>query len=158
MGALLTAFQVRIPLQRRIELTNQGDATATSENTTVSGAAETDVTSTFLHLTGVAFDSTDAEHIAIGVKGMVYFLHEYRGLLATKGGQDASTSWRNACDAFCRTRGALAWQSPQTDSQLTPSRDEPNSLPYFDRKNLSEALPPAPGRMDQYDPRYPYNQ
>lgn len=152
MGALLTYFQARIPLQRRIELTNPDNEAATAENTTVSGAAETDATNVFLHMTGVAFDSTNAEHLTIGVDGLVYFLYKYRGLPLTKAGEAAYTTWKTACDAFARTRGSLAWQSPLTNSTLLPSRDPNNSLPYFDRLNLEEMVPPGPVRPDNFDP------
>jgi hypothetical protein len=155
MGALLTYFQVRIPSQRRIELTNPDNESAVTENTVVSGAAETDVTNTFLHMTGVAFDSTDAEHLTIGVDGIVYFLYKYRGLPLTKAGDAAYQTWKTACDAFARTRGALAWQSPLTNSTLLPSRDPDNSLPYFDRENLTSLIPPAPSLADPWDPLAP---
>lgn len=144
MGALLTAFQGRIPSQRRIELTNQGDETASSENTTVSGYAETDASNEFFHRTGVTFDSTNSEHLTIGVKGMVHFLYSYRGLKAGAAEQ-AMKDWEDACDRFCRTRGALAWASPQTDSRLNPSYDRQDSLPYFDPDSIGNMVPNEPG-------------
>lgn len=153
MGALLTAFQGRISAERRKNLTNADVTTATSENTTISGYAETDVSSTFLHMTGVAFDATDAEHIAIGVKGMLYFLYTYKGLPLDKAGEAAKRDWESACERFTHTRGALAWQSPITDSTLAPSRDPAGALPYFDRKNISDMIPRPPNRGTADDPR-----
>lgn len=157
MGALLTAFQGRISAERRKNLTNADVPTATTENTTISGYAETDVSNTFVHLTGVPFDSTDAEHLAIGVKGMVYYLYTYKGLPLDKAGEAAKRDYEQACDRFTHTRGALAWQSPITDSTLAPSRDPDNALPYFDRKNLADMMPRPPGRAgDSVDPRDVY--
>lgn len=150
MGALLTAYQARIPSQRRIELTNQGDETATTENTTVSGAAETDAANEFVHRTGIVFDATNTEHLTLGVKGLVYFLYTYRGLPLTKAGEAAKADWTDSCGAFARTRGSLAWQSPQTTSKLDPTDDQVNAKPYFDPRNLRGLVPRPPHSADPY--------
>jgi hypothetical protein len=153
MGALLTAWQARISAQRRIELTNQDTESASTENTTVSGAAETDSSNTFIHMTGVAFDSTNTEHLSIGCLGLTYYLFVYRGLGTAKVGQDAFQVWKTACDAFARTRGSMAWQSPLTNATQSPTRDDTRDLPYFDIENFKVNLPPPPGAVGWTDTR-----
>lgn len=151
MGALLTAFQARIPAQRRIDLTNVDSESASTENTTVSGAAETDAANEFLFKTGLAFDSTNSEHLTVGVKGLLHFLYDYRGLPKSPAAQAAQKAWEDACDSFARTRGALAWIQPQTDSLLNPTRDVSGGLPYFDRLNMGDLVPPSPSSSDSSD-------
>jgi hypothetical protein len=154
VGALATAWQVRLPITVQVDLTNQGVEGATTVNTTVLGAAEADASSQFFHKTGLAFDSTNAEHIAVACFGVTYFLYVYRGQPKSNVVEAARDDWDKACAAFARTRGALTWNSPQTDSLLNPTRDDPGALPQFDRRVLGDLVPRAPltGTTGDVDP------
>lgn len=144
MGALATAWQVRIPAQQQIDLTNQGVEGSTTVNATVLAAAETDTSNTFFHQTGLAFDSTNSEHISIGCLGITYFLLSYQGVPKMTLMEAARDTWEKACARFARTRGALTSQVPQTNSLLNPTQDDPGGLPRFDRRVLSDLVPRAP--------------
>lgn len=144
MGALATAWQVRVPAKVQLDLTNPDVEQAVSVNATVLAAAETDATNTFLDQTGVAFDSTNTAHITVAVLGVTYFLHSYKGLPRSAPANDAREAWDKACARFARTRGALVWNSPITDSNLQPTRDQSGALPKFDRRVWQDVIPRAP--------------
>lgn len=144
MGALATAWQVRIPAQVQIDLTNQGVEGATTVNSTVLAAAETDTSNQFFEKTGVAFDDTVSSHITLGCIGITYFLQSYRGMPKSAAAEAARQEWEKACASFARTRGGLTWNSPQTNSNLNPTQDEAGALPRFDRRVLGDLVPRAP--------------
>lgn len=145
MGALATAWQVRNPAQIQVNLTNQGVEGATTVNTAVLAAAETDASNQFFHLTGIAFDTTNSEHLTLGCLGVTYFLYTYQGNPKSAVADAAKTSWKDACGSFARTRGSIAAQLPLTNSNLLPTADESGQLPYFDRRVMSDLVPRAPG-------------
>lgn len=154
MGALATAWQGRVSAQAAIALTNLDVETATTVNTTVLGNAETDASNDFLFRTGLAFDATKTEHLTVGVVGVTYYLHEYRGLPRSAMAQAAFEAWERACGAFARTRGALAWASPRTDSGLDPTGDGDDGAtkPYFDRAGtMGDLVPPLASGDDALD-------
>lgn len=144
MGALATAWQVRIPTQQQIQLTNGDDPTVTSVNATRLAAAETDASNEFFFLTGVTFDSTNTEHLTLGCLGVTHYLYTYRGLPTSTAATGARDAWEKACGRFARTRGALTWLSPTNDSNLAPTQDESGALPRFDRRVLSDLVPRPP--------------
>lgn len=144
MGALATAWQVRLSTQSQINLTNDDDGTATSVNATRLAAAETDATNAFLFQTGIDFDSTNSEHITLGCLGVTYFLYSYRGLPKSAVAEAARDEFEKACAKFNRTRGGLTWQLPQTNSNLNPTQDQAGALPRFDRRVLDDLVPRAP--------------
>lgn len=152
MGALATAWQVRLSSQQQIALTNPDDTTASSVNATRLAAAETDASNAFYALTGVEFDSTNSEHVSIGVLGVTYYLYTYRGLPKSASTEAAKTEWERIIDKWNRTRGNMTWQVPLTNSQLNPTQDEPGALPRFDRRVLSDLVPRAPLTGDDETP------
>lgn len=153
MGALADAWKVRLSTQQQVNLTNPDVESASSVNATVLGAAETDASNAFYHKTGVTFDSTNSEHITVAIPGVTYFLYSYRGMPKSAAAEAARDDWDKATAAFARTRGALAWITPTTDSNLLPSTDDANALPYFDRKVLADIVPNQPmiGNSDPLD-------
>lgn len=144
MGALATAWQARLSTQQQINLTNPDVESATTVNAAVLAAAETDASNTFFFRTGIAFDSTNAEHLTVGVLGVTYFLYSYRGMPKSAAAEAAREEWERITGSFARTRGALTWQSPKTDSLLVPSGDDPGALPYFDRRVIGDMKPLQP--------------
>lgn len=144
MPALATATQARLSTQRLVELTNPDNSTATTVNVALLETAETDAMNDFVFRTGILFVLTDSEHLTVGVKGVVAFLYSYRGLPRSTPGEAAEKEWEEACSRFARTRGALAWQSPRTNSVLQPSLEPSNNRPYFDRENM-DLIPRPPG-------------
>jgi hypothetical protein len=154
VGALATAWQARLSLQQQYNLTNPDVESATTVNATVLAAAETDASNRFFHRTGVTFDSTNSEHLTIGVAGVTYYLYTYRGLPKSAAAEAAREDWEKATAEFARTRGSLTWNSPQTDSLLSPSRDDAGALPYFD-KNVIGGLRPRSPLVDTSDDLLP---
>lgn len=144
MGALATAWQVRAPASVQLDLTQQGVEGATTVATALLTAAETDASNQFFHKTGLAFDSTNSEHITVGCIGVTYFLHSYKMQPRSSVTEAAREDWTRACTEFAKTRGALMPVTPATNSNLNPSQDESGALPRFDRRVLSDMIPRPP--------------
>jgi hypothetical protein len=144
VGALATAWQVRTPAQQQIDLTQQGVEGATTVNSTILAAAEADATGVFFNLTGVSLDTTQADHLAVACLGVTYFLLAYQGLPRSGPAESARETWERACNRLARTNGALVWLLPQTNSNMSPTADEPGALPDFDRGRLGDLVPRPP--------------
>lgn len=148
MGALATAWQARLSTQQQIALTNADNESATSVNSTILTNAETDASNYFFFKTGLAFDSTNSEHITVAVPSITYFLYSYRGIPNSGPVENAKKAADEALNAFARTRGSLAWANPQTNSTLVPSDENScgtNLRPYFDNENWPLTPPPSVG-------------
>lgn len=141
MGALATAWQARLSLQQQYNLTNPDVEGANTVNAALLANAETDTINWFFNRTGVTFDPTQSSHVTVGISGVTYALYTYRGLPKAAATEAARDEWFRQTDAFARTQGALVWNSPLTDSLITPTRDDPNSLPYMDREIIGDLRP-----------------
>ena len=150
MGVLATAWQARFPAQVQVALTNPEQDGTTTVNTVVLLAAEADAGADFLLRTGIAFDPTVATHLAVGIKGLTFFLHSYRSLPRSPVLTASEEEWKMGCSAVARVLGALTWQIPQTNSNLVPS-PEPAARPDFDRENW-DLIPPPPRGGDWTSP------
>ncbi len=133
--------------QRLRELTTPDDNTATVFDTARLAAACTDAKNEFLRRTGVTYDETNSEHHTVGVKGVLSFLLEYRGLAGSEAGRQANQEWREALQAWARTGGgANQVVQPQTNSNLTPSEEAAGRIvrPDFDRDVMRDLVPRQP--------------
>lgn len=80
--ALSDEVTSRYSFQRLKEMTNDGDPTASSINTTVLGLAATDIQADFETLSNESFDLTKASHVVICVPAVMGKLYEYQGKLS----------------------------------------------------------------------------
>ena len=96
--ALSDEVIARWSTQRLRELTTPDDNTATAYDATRLGKACMDAKNEFLRRTGVTYSETNSEHHTVGVKGVLAYLMEYRGLA---GSQAAAMlpEWRSALEA-----------------------------------------------------------
>lgn len=78
VAALSTAVQARIGSDYLIQITN-ATSSATSINTTVLDSACADSIGDFERVSRIAHDTSNASHLAILVKGVIYFLETYKG-------------------------------------------------------------------------------
>ena len=136
--SLLSEVQLRFSAQRLVELTNPDDGSG-SLNLTRLGSAIADAKSEFFRRVGVPFDETDADHISVGVKGVLAYLNEYRGLPRSDVAKTAIEEWRESLKIFARTvDGALKWVTPVTDSTYQPTFPPPDTRPAFDDQRLQD--------------------
>jgi len=111
------------------QLTND-DGTQGSINDTVLTAACNDAIAEFQRITGLAFDLTNATHIAICIDGAMYMLEKYKGRSSAIGEQQRKAFY-SACSNFRESVAIL----PNTNSVLTASSERAGSRPDMDRNN-----------------------
>lgn len=144
--ALADEVTARYPEPRLRQLTNGGTESASSINTTTLGYAATDVQADFKTYCGVAYDNSDARHVAVAVEGVIAKLYQ-RG--------EAPGSKANALhDAYIERLTALAKVTgrdrlkPTTKSVLTPTSEQQDSSqtvrPSFDDFGDFDRLIPDP--------------
>jgi len=142
--SLLDEFNARIPLQRRIELSNATDAEdAAVPDTAKIGKAIDDVTGDFVTYAGVTFDFTNKEHIAHGVIGVVIYLEAYKG--DSVKAWDNVDDWRAKLDNHLRLTQGNNRIVPKSSSKLTPVDENPSGTdipPPFDINNEFEPYIP----------------
>lgn len=147
MSTLATAVQARLSTNRIKELTNESNETATSVNSTVLEAAVSDAQAEFFRFVGQAFDATRADHIAVGVKGVLAYLYSYRGVPGDYVVDNARRDWIKALGTYQHTMGgAFSPVSPATNSNLAPSREDNTGTvrPAFDGRNMTDLVPNDP--------------
>ncbi|RMG22904.1 MAG: hypothetical protein D6732_25270 [Methanobacteriota archaeon] len=76
---LIDEVKSRINTQRLVELTNSGDATATTVNDTVLGKAVSDIQAEFELFASQNYDDSNPVHVAICVDGVMAKLYQYAG-------------------------------------------------------------------------------
>lgn len=129
-----------------VQLTNQGNLSATTVNSTRLAAACTDAAAEFETLTGAEFDVTNAKHLVAGLEGVMMFLHD-----RAQNGPDAEAhrkKFESKCEGIRLTIGGNARIAPTTNSLLTPSDEVPEGRevrPDFDRGSLGIFLRPPRG-------------
>ena len=136
---LATEVTTRIPNSRLVQLTNQGDRSAGSVNSTVLAAAATDAEAEFYQLVGVLFDSTVAAHVTSGVWGCLYYLESYAA------GESPATEllrkrWHLGCARLAKSLGADQPLLPQTLSPLEYDEDVPTRRPDNDRQAWGDVI------------------
>ncbi len=138
--ALATRVQNRVRTQLLIELTNPNDKTATTVETTVLGYAVTDTAADFETYAGVAYDDTDARHVAEAVRGVVVRLEVNAG----RAKAERLTEWQDRMDRMFRLRHGNDRIMPQSSSRLTPQTEAPSGevRPWFDLEETFNDLIP----------------
>ncbi len=141
---LSTHVTDRYSTQYLVELTNPQDRGATTINTTLLGFAADDVDGLFDVYAGVAYDDSDAQHIAVAVEGVIAFLLRRTGQSTA----DARIStWVSTMRDLSRTEGRNR-VTPDSTTRMQPSADNrltATPRPAFDDRRFDSFLPNSPG-------------
>jgi hypothetical protein len=137
--ALADEYQGRYSTQRRTEISNPQDSTATTPNTTRENYAITDVQAAF-KMRGITYDNTIDTHVTTAVGGVEARLLKVTG---QPGGHESWKEWLDEVKLLSETtsRDRIV---PSTDSQLSPTADTLGDIPVSDRKNFKEYVSDAP--------------
>ena len=135
--ALKDEFETRIPLQRRIELSNASDdlTSGAGQDDAKVNAAVDDVTGDFVTYAGVVLDditTPSKEHIAHGVQGVLLYLEAYKGDTSA---WEKVEAWRRNVTTHLRQTQGNNRIVPKSSSALTPSDESPGGetvRPDFD--------------------------
>lgn len=142
--SLVSEVQARIPDQRLVELTNPDDRDATTPNPDrLTSAADDIANAWFPRYTGVAYDNTDAAHVAVAVEGVEALLVKRNG---QTGARDIWNDWTSSASAWGQIQGRNRIV-PITTSQMTPSKDNrltSTPRPAFDDRRWDNFLPNSP--------------
>ncbi len=128
--------------QLLVAASNPQNSTSTAIDQARLTAAETDVESMFKVLCGVAFDETDARHVAYAVEGV------YVRLLVMTGQapNDEWKAWKTELKeelALVTGRDRIV---PSTNSRYNPTLEEANELPRADKSVFDNYyIPRNPG-------------
>lgn len=126
--ALIDEFNTRIPLQRRVELSNAtDDEDATTPDTVKIAAAIDDVTGDFVTYAGVALDDTNKEHVAHAILGIVLYLEAYKG--DSQKAWEKVREWQTHVDRHLRRTQGNNRIRPKSSSKLTPADENPSGMP-----------------------------
>ncbi len=148
--ALSDEVKTRVGATLLIQLTNQNTPGSGSIDDTVLDAAAADAEAEFAIETGVAYDNSIASHVMAGVKGTLYFLHEF--IEASPASQDRrKTRWFQLLSKIAGTVGGERRIIPSSDSPLEPSVQVDGSRPDFDRTRWDDIVPNMPPGSDQED-------
>ena len=147
---LQTNVTTRISAALLIELTNQGDRTATTINTTVLDAAVADAQAEFLDEVGLAYDDTVAQHVRAGVMGVQYYLQSYLAIESEAFGR-LRDRWQRTLGQLGRSLGANRRIMPQTSAVTLPSTPVNNALPTQDKTRWRDYVPNMPGGSQEQD-------
>lgn len=132
--ALIDEVTARYTTARLTALTRQDDTTTATVDTTVLGNACDDVEAEIEVRCGVAYDGTDARHVAYAVRGVIALLNYRAG---TQGSQAGWDGWTESLRSLGRVTGQDRL-TPETDSPLEPTADDDGRStpvrPYFDRR------------------------
>jgi len=139
---------LRLSTQLLVELTNPGEPSETTVNTGVLDAAVADTQAVFLIETGIAYDDTDALHVAIAVQGVLVFLMQYSGITG-RNTQQVTERWNRGLIQIATTRGSEQRISPTSNSTLDPSTERAGSRPDQDRSRWRGFVPNAVGGGDE---------
>lgn len=140
---LSTHVQDRYSTQYLTQLTNPQNRNATSVNTTLLGNAANDVDALFDVYSGVEYDDTDAQHIAVAVEGVIAFLMRRTGQSTAEA---RVTAWVAAMKALGKIEGRNRI-TPDSTTRFQPSADDrltSTPRPAFDDRRFDSFLPKAP--------------
>jgi len=76
--ALIDEVKARYATQKLVELTQRDSTSATTIDDTVLGYAITDISATFEVEAGVAYDNSDARHVAVATAGVIVLLQLWK--------------------------------------------------------------------------------
>lgn len=140
---LSTHVQDRYSDQYLVELTNPQNRNATTVNTTLLDNASADVDALFDVYAGVAYDDTDAQHIAVAVEGVIAFLMRRTGQSAAEA---RIAAWITSMKDLGKTEGRNR-VTPDSTTRMQPSSDDRLTRaprPAFDDRSFDSFLPKAP--------------
>lgn len=140
--SLWTEVVARYSTEKLRALTNPDNRSATSVNTTVGDLAVEDTMADFLTHAEIAFDETDARHIAAGVRGVIAHLMSY-GAANSEGADAALRRFHDRLEKI-RNTGPRGRLSPATQSELEPSDEFAGAGPHrpdFDRDRFGGFVP-----------------
>lgn len=147
--SLTTIAQTRIPAAELVQLTNPGDRSATTVDSTVLAAAVADAEAEFQLETGLEFDSAVAAHAAIGWVGVRYYLESYAGGAAAQGVDQTRQRWERGLAKIARMLGGDLPLLPQTLSPLQSPTTTTERAPDNDRAAWGDViLDRGPGRAE----------
>ena len=146
MATLSAEVQLRVSASILIQLTN-ADAPGGSIDTTVLDAAVADAEAEFFLETGIALNTSVASHVMAGVKGVLFYLHDYK-TLDTAAIQSARKQWQNRLRLIDQTLGGGVRVSPSSSSPLEESTQTDGTRPDFDRENFRDGVLDMPSGGD----------
>ena len=148
--SLSTEVQSRYATTRLAQLTNPGVPGGTAAiDTDKLTLAATDIENSFPVYCGVAYDGSNAQHVAVGVEGVV-------AILKTRLEHPDTAAW----DAWIDRAKALGLVtgrnkvSPSTRSTIKPSTRRTNDTPDADRTAFPDVVPNLPGPSERNDARF----
>lgn len=141
---LVEAVRDRYSEQLLVELTNPGVQGDASVNDLRLRTACDDAEAEFLTQAGVAFDLSNAEHVAACVLGAVYYLHLYSGMQTDLMAR-TRTLWENRLEAISVRVGSRRRIRPTSSSTLIPSTQRVGQQPDFDRARFDDVVARLPG-------------
>lgn len=136
---------------RLVELSNPNQPNATAIDDTRLTAACTDVQALLEIEAGVAFDVTNALHVAVAIEGVIYILKKRSGVF-DQAFKDAEESWKTWLGKLAEVTGRDR-VSPISSSTLTASRDEGTDpiRPNFDPEQFRDLTLRGPVRGTDLD-------
>ncbi len=143
--ALSDEVTSRYPDSRLIQLTNAGDESADSVDTTMLGKAATDTEAKFVQLVGVEYDNSVATHVETAVLGVIAYLYRY-GESPGTAAERAMEQFKESCEELAKVT-ARNRIKPRTTSVLTVSDEQEGGetvRPDTDREHYNKLVPETP--------------
>lgn len=148
--ALADDVALRIPAAALLRLTNpEGGLTPTSQDSTKLAQACSSIEAYFARDAEETYDGTVAIHLEVAVRGVVGLLKEW-GAGNHVGSKDFWDGFREECVRVKNTR-SRARITPTTNSQLTPSEENPSGeekRPWADDDLFRGLVPARPSNDD----------
>ena len=150
--ALVDQVALRYSNARLVALTNpdQPGSTTTVDSARLAAAAA-DAEAEFRAVCGVAYDDTDARHVAVAVLAVEWKLLAYTGL-HSEVSKTVEAAFLAAAERYALTGGGRHRVGPATSSPLQPSVQESGTRPDFDREHF-QAIQLRPPRGRSTDDR-----
>lgn len=150
---LASQWTTRVSSAKQVELTNPDNNPAGTVDAARLAAAAADAQAEWQQVTGLAYDDTNAAHVASAVPGVTVYLYESRGISTTGAlGAFVRESWE-------RKMRRMVSIPALTTSGLDPSKDPTGDgqvLPQFDDQAMSNQVPRAPQGGSQVGPFGPF--
>lgn len=145
---LLADYQNRFSTQLRTNASNPQTSGATTPNTTQETYAAADAQADFEALCGVTYSSSNTVHVTAAVPLVFYKLLVYTGQV----NQEQYDKQLDRLQNWYRLVLGRNRIMPTTNSTLTPSTEEANSLPWGDPVQFDKFIGNAPGGNTTTDP------
>lgn len=139
---LKSNFELRIPLDRRVQLTNPDDPDATTQNDTLLDEVVKDVIGEFETLGVGVYDDTDARMVAAAIEGVEVKLQVYKG---DNPARERHEAWRKYMEDKLRLVTNNNRIKPRSTSAKTPAKESPGGelvRPLFDVNETFDDLIP----------------